>query len=98
MLALPYAAFAKDTARRANIVSMFADNVGVGEVGSYSGARGVRTPGLNRLAKEGLRLTDFNVEYSYVVSYIALMTGRPPPCATAPASTTSTRTPAPHLD
>jgi arylsulfatase len=59
-----------------NIVLMFPDNLGVGEVGSYGGARGVPTPNIDRLADEGIRLTNFNVEYSCVVSRIALLTGR----------------------
>jgi arylsulfatase len=55
---------------------MFPDNLGVGEVGSYGGARGVPTPNIDRIAHEGIRLTNFNVEYSCVVSRIALLTGR----------------------
>jgi arylsulfatase A-like enzyme len=61
---------------RPNIVLMFPDNLGIGEVSSYGGARGVPTPNIDRLATEGLRLTNFNVEYSCVVSRIALLTGR----------------------
>ena len=56
--------------------SILADNVGTGEVSAYGAARGVQTPSLDRLATEGLRLTNFNVEYSCVVSRIALLTGR----------------------
>ncbi len=59
-----------------NIVLMFPDNLGVGEVGCYGGARGVPTPNIDRIADEGIRFTDFNVEYSCVVSRIALLTGR----------------------
>ena len=62
--------------RPPNIVLIFADNVGTGEVGSYGSDRGVPTPRLDRLGAEGLRLTNFNVEYSCVVSRIALLTGR----------------------
>jgi arylsulfatase A-like enzyme len=61
---------------RPNIVLMFPDNLGVGEVSSYGGARGVATPNIDRIAQEGIRLTNFNVEYSCVVSRIALLTGR----------------------
>ena len=61
---------------RPNIVLMFPDNLGVGEVSSYGGARGVATPNIDRIAAEGIRLTNFNVEYSCVVSRIALLTGR----------------------
>ncbi len=59
-----------------NIVLMFPDNLGVGEVGCYGGARGVPTPNIDRIADEGIRFTNFNVEYSCVVSRIALLTGR----------------------
>ena len=55
---------------------MFADNVGIGEVGAFGGARAVPTPNLDRIAAEGLRLTNFNVEYSCIPSRIALLTGR----------------------
>ncbi len=61
---------------RPNIVLMFPDNLGIGEVGSYGGARGVPTPNIDRIADEGIRFTNFNVEYSCVVSRIALLTGR----------------------
>lgn len=61
---------------RPNIVLMFPDNLGMGEVSSYGGARGVATPNIDRLADEGMRLTNFNVEYSCTVSRIALLTGR----------------------
>jgi len=61
---------------RPNIVLIFPDNLGVGEVGCYGGARGVLTPRIDRLADEGMRFTNFNVEYSCVVSRIALLTGR----------------------
>ena len=55
---------------------IFPDNLGIGEVGAYGGARGVATPNIDRIGEEGIRLTNFNVEYSCVVSRIALLTGR----------------------
>jgi len=61
---------------RPNVVLMFPDNLGIGEVGAYGGVRGVPTPNIDRIAAEGMRLTNFNVEYSCVVSRIALLTGR----------------------
>jgi arylsulfatase A-like enzyme len=45
---------------RPNIVLMFPDNLGMGEVSSYGGARGVRTPSIDRLGQEGMRFTNFN--------------------------------------
>jgi arylsulfatase len=67
---------ARSDQTRPNIVLMFPDNLGIGEVGCYGGARGVPTPNIDRIADEGIRFTDFNVEYSCVVSRIALLTGR----------------------
>jgi arylsulfatase len=61
---------------RPNIVLMFPDNLGWGEVNVYGGVRGAITPRLDRLAAEGLRLNNFNVEFSCTVSRAALMTGR----------------------
>ena len=62
--------------QRPNIVLIFPDNLGWGEVGVYGSVRGVPTPRLDRLAAEGMRLNNFNVEYSCTVSRAALMTGR----------------------
>jgi arylsulfatase len=61
---------------RPNIVLIFPDNLGMGEVGVYGGVRGPITPRLDKMAAEGLRLTNFNVEFSCTVSRAALMTGR----------------------
>ena len=49
---------------RPNFVS--ADNLGSGELGSYGGGitRGAPTPRLDALAREGTRLTNFNLEPS----------------------------------
>ncbi len=62
--------------RRPNIVLIFPDNLGTGEVGAYGGVRGVPTPNIDRIGDEGIRLTNFNVEYSCVPSRAAIMTGR----------------------
>ena len=61
---------------RPNIVLMFPDNLGWGEVGVYGSVRGDLTPRLDKLASEGIRLNNFNVEFSCTVSRAALMTGR----------------------
>jgi arylsulfatase A len=45
---------------RPNIVLLFADDLGYGELGSY-GQRRIRTPRLDRLAAEGMRFTQFYV-------------------------------------
>jgi arylsulfatase len=63
-------------ANRPNIVIIFPDNLGWGEVGAYGSVRGVPTPRIDRIAAEGMRLTNFNVEFSCTVSRAALLTGR----------------------
>ncbi|MCB0601913.1 MAG: sulfatase-like hydrolase/transferase [Saprospiraceae bacterium] len=59
-----------------NIVLIFPDNLGIGEVASYGGVRNVPTPNIDRIGSEGIRLTNFNVEYSCVPSRAAIITGR----------------------
>jgi arylsulfatase A-like enzyme len=63
-----------------NIILILADNLGYGEIGSYGGGvtRGAPTPRLDELARQGTRLTNFNVEPSCTPSRSALMTGRYP--------------------
>lgn len=73
-VALP--ASGQTPAERPSIVLFFPDNLGWGEVGAYGGVRGVPTPNIDRIGEEGIRLTNFNVEYSCTVSRIALLTGR----------------------
>jgi arylsulfatase len=63
-------------ASRPNVVIMFPDNLGWGEVGVYGSVRGVPTPRIDKMAADGLRLNNFNVEFSCTVSRAALMTGR----------------------
>jgi len=64
--------------RKPNIVLILADNVGYGELGAYGGGilRGASTPRIDRLASEGMRLLNFNVEAQCTPSRSALMTGR----------------------
>lgn len=64
--------------RKPNIVFILADNLGYGEPGCYGGGilRGAATPRIDRLAEEGLRLLNFNVEAQCTPSRSALMTGR----------------------
>ena len=63
-----------------HIVLILADNLGWGELGCYGGGalRGAPTPRIDRLAAEGLRLLNFNVESDCVPTRSALMTGRHP--------------------
>ncbi len=50
-------------AGKPNIVVILADDLGYGSVGSY-GATQVRTPNIDRIAKEGIRFTDANTPSS----------------------------------
>ncbi|MEN8159621.1 MAG: arylsulfatase, partial [Myxococcota bacterium] len=71
---------ARADAKPPNIVLMLSDNLGFGELGVYGGGalRGAPTPRLDRLAAEGLRFTNFNVELECTPSRSALLTGRMP--------------------
>jgi arylsulfatase len=77
-LAAPAAVGAE--AKPPNIVLMLSDNLGFGEIGVYGGGtlRGAPTPRLDRLAGEGMRFTNFNVEVECTPSRSALVTGRMP--------------------
>ena len=61
-----------------NIVLVFMDNFGYGELGCYGGGitRGAPTPQIDKLAADGMRLTNFNVEAQCTPSRAAIMTGR----------------------
>jgi arylsulfatase len=61
-----------------NIVVVLMDNLGWGELGAYGGGvlRGAATPNLDKLASEGMRLLNFNVEAQCTPTRAALLTGR----------------------
>ena len=65
---------------RPNVVIMMVDNLGWGEIGAYGGGilRGARTPKLDKMADEGMKLLNFNVEPQCTPSRSAFMTGRHP--------------------
>src|SRR5262245_16659747 len=75
LLALASPAFAQD---KPNIVFVLTDNLGYGEPGCYGGGilRGAPTPRIDKLATEGTRLLNFNVEAQCTPSRSAIMTGR----------------------
>ena len=73
-----FASFAASSQDKPNVVIVFMDNFGWGEPGFNGGGitRGAETPQMDKLADEGLRLTNFNVEVQCTPSRSALMTGR----------------------
>ncbi len=72
---LTHAAIAAD---KPNVVLVLMDNFGWGELGVYGGGvlRGAPTPRIDKLAADGMRLLNFNVEASCTPSRASLMTGR----------------------
>jgi len=52
------AAAQSGTPSRPNVVLIITDDVGYGDIGSY-GAPDIKTPNIDRLAKDGVRFTDF---------------------------------------
>lgn len=67
-----------DSSRPPNVIVIFVDDVGYADLGVYGNGR-IKTPHIDRLAKEGIRFTDFHVPTSSCSpSRAALLTGRYP--------------------
>ena len=62
------------TARPPNVVVIFIDDMGYGDIGPF-GATKQRTPNLDRMAKEGMKLTSFYATPVCSVSRAQMMTG-----------------------
>ena len=60
---------------RPNVVLIITDDVGYGDIGSY-GAPDIKTPNIDRLAKDGVRLTDFYAAPLCTPTRAALISGR----------------------
>lgn len=64
--------------QKPNIVFIFADDLGYGDLGCF-GAKDILTPNIDKIAKEGIRFTDFYSASSVCSpSRAALLTGRLP--------------------
>ena len=75
LLALSLSAQASAQSVRPNVVLIVTDDVGYGDIGSY-GAPDVRTPNIDSLAKDGVRLTDFYAAPQCTPTRAALISGR----------------------
>ncbi len=64
-----------DRSQRPNVVLIITDDVGYGDFGPY-GVTDIRTPHVDRLAKEGVRLTDFYAAPVCTPTRASLITGR----------------------
>ena len=58
-----------------NVVLIVMDDVGYGDYGAY-GAPDIRTPSVDRLARDGVKFTDFYAAPSCTPTRVALVTGR----------------------
>jgi len=62
--------------KKPNVIIIYADDLGYGDLGCY-GATKVRTPNIDRLAKEGLRFTNgHTTSATCTPSRFALLTGK----------------------
>ena len=63
-----------------NILYILIDDIGFGDLGSetLNSIRGYKTPSINRLAREGMRLSRMYTEPSCTPTRVAFMTGRQP--------------------
>jgi arylsulfatase A len=73
---VPVCILAADSpAKRPNVVLILTDDQGYADVGCF-GAKGFQTPNLDRMAREGMRFSDFYVASSVCSpSRAALLTG-----------------------
>ena len=62
------------TGQRPNIVFILVDNVGWGTFGVYGGT--IPTPRIDKMASEGIRFNNYNVEAQCTPSRSAILTGR----------------------
>ena len=60
---------------RPNVVLIVTDDVGYGDIGSY-GAPDIKTPNIDRLAREGVRFTDFYAAPTCSPTRASLISGR----------------------
>ena len=67
---------AAQTPRKPNVIIIYADDMGYGDLGCF-GNKKIKTPNLDKMASEGVRLTSFYVAQAVCsASRAALMTGK----------------------
>src|SRR5271157_5436468 len=73
-------ALAQAPQQKPNIMLIVADDLGYGDTGPYGGGegRGMPTPGIDRLANEGMTLFSFYAQPSCTPGRVAMQTGRIP--------------------
>jgi arylsulfatase A-like enzyme len=74
--ALAGAAAQSGQQKKPNIVFILLDNIGWGAFGAYGGT--IPTPHIDKMASEGIRLNNYNVEVQCTPSRSAILTGRHP--------------------
>src|SRR5678816_3384470 len=65
----------QSVATKPNVVLVITDDVGYGDIGSY-GAPDIKTPNIDSLARDGVRLTDFYAAPQCTPTRAALISGR----------------------
>lgn len=73
LLSIPCVSYAADS-QKPNVVIIFIDDLGYGDIGPF-GATKQRTPNLDRMAQEGMKLTSFYAAHVCSVSRAQLLTG-----------------------
>ncbi|MGI9372785.1 MAG: sulfatase-like hydrolase/transferase, partial [Hyphomicrobiales bacterium] len=70
----------KNGGKPPNIFYILIDDIGFGDLGSetLNAIRGYRTPSINKIAREGMRLARMYTEPSCTPTRVAFMTGRQP--------------------
>jgi arylsulfatase A-like enzyme/CubicO group peptidase (beta-lactamase class C family) len=77
LLALGPVCAAEKSDKRPNIVVVFTDDQGYGDLGCY-GSKTIRTPRIDQLGRDGVRFTNFYAQIVCGPSRSALLTGRYP--------------------
>ncbi|NIJ51654.1 sulfatase family protein [Dyadobacter arcticus] len=74
----PFLVFGQKKQQKPNVIFIYADDVGYGDLSSYGAAK-IKTPNIDRLAKEGIRFTNAHATSATCTpSRFALITGKYP--------------------